>query len=40
MVLNLEDLTGSTPEVLELELGRMSLDELMMLDKEISRKHN
>ena len=40
MVLNLEDLTGSTPEVLELELGRMSLGELMRLDQEVSRKHN
>ncbi|GAX84983.1 hypothetical protein CEUSTIGMA_g12404.t1 [Chlamydomonas eustigma] len=36
MVLNLEDLTCSTPEVLEQELGRMSLDELLQLDSKVS----
>jgi hypothetical protein len=36
MVLNLEDLICSTPEVLEQELERMSLDELLQLDCKVS----
>ena len=36
MVLNLEDLTGSTPEVLEMELGCMSLDELIQLNSRVN----
>ncbi len=38
MVLNLEDLTESTPEVLEMELGRLSLDELLDLDASVSTR--
>ena len=37
MVLSLENLSDSTPEVLEMELGRMSLDELLRLDAKMQR---
>jgi len=36
MVLNLEHLADSTPEVLELELDHMTMDELLQLDSDIS----
>eukprot|EP00798_Chlamydomonas_sp_ICE-L_P014978 gene14978-21036_t len=35
MVLSLENMVDSTPEVLEMELGRMSLDELLDLDARV-----
>ena len=37
MVLSLENLKDSTPEVLEMELGRMSLEELLRLDAKMQR---
>ena len=36
MVLNLESMVDSTPEVLERELGRMTLDELLDLDARVN----
>ena len=37
MVLSIENLSDSTPEVLEMELGRMSLVELLRLDAKMQR---
>ncbi|KAG1680169.1 hypothetical protein FOA52_000282 [Chlamydomonas sp. UWO 241] len=38
MVLNLEDLTDSTPEVLQMEMGKMSLEELLDLDTVVASR--